>query len=235
MSNFFTKVSALGDLSQELFWKVTNKPHIGLESLSWSLCPNLLQQTSLIWPRSYRWPKARKWLASLVAGFQSHVEVNSEDIQQPTDQKLEHVVLFELKISGERFVAAVDYSDYSEADLEIASKVLLYFKMQYQKDTTYPDNVLPGGFVPNDQSLYNVLPALRRIQSNKYPLYDVYGRFSLEFASDIRRKAIELLSKQKHFIFEGGALRMRYSRFLKETSRASVCINLPEMAISVFA
>ena len=68
---------------------------------------------------------------------------------------------------------------------------------------------------------------LRRLRDARNFQFDVYGRFSTEFAGETRRRAIELLSDQNQFRFEGGLRKVKYLDFLKEIARAKICIDLP--------
>ena len=82
---------------------------------------------------------------------------------------------------------------------------------------------MPGG----GNELYQFVPHVRTIRDRKSFSYDVYGRFNLGFATDIRQRAVRLLSEQNEFKYEGGFVNVRYGRFLREVSQSRICIDLP--------
>ena len=209
------------DILREMLWKARSSSSDAFTP-SWSLDKDFLSNSHIQWPSKYEWPTAHKWVTHLKNGFECFLPVHITDIPQPR----KGMVQIELIHKDSRYDICIDYSDYNSFDINVAEKSLVYFKMQYRKQG-YPEvNVVPGGFVPNDVSLYKYLPHLR--SKNKHrPLYDVSGRFSLDFAKNIRTKAIDILKNQTEFEFVGGLKPMRYSRFLLEASRSAICINLP--------
>src|SRR2546422_6483286 len=59
------------------------------------------------------------------------------------------------------------------------------------------------------------------------PRLDVYGRFRLDYATQLRRDAIRHLTESADLRYVGGGGVVRYSRFLREVADAKICINLP--------
>jgi len=59
------------------------------------------------------------------------------------------------------------------------------------------------------------------------PRLDVYGRFRLDYATQLRRDAIRHLTDSADLRYVGGGGVVRYSRFLREVADAKICINLP--------
>lgn len=156
-------------------------------------------------------------------GLKRYVLFKKVNLPQPESP----LVCFTLTVDGRSRLCVIDYSDYTPIDESHADKALVYFKMQYALEGYGRSNVIPGGYIPNDVNLYRYLPRLRRIADRRESKYDVYGRFSLSFATEVRRKALFELTNQNKFLFEGSAQRMRYSRFLREAAESKICIDLP--------
>jgi hypothetical protein len=76
-------------------------------------------------------------------------------------------------------------------------------------------------------TIYWYLPYLRALRDRHDYSYDVYGRFGMRFAADVRSRAMTLLREQSRFRFEGGGTTVSRAAFLKEIARARVCIDLP--------
>jgi hypothetical protein len=213
-----------GSLARELAWK-TRSAFIppAVEPPSWTVDRSVLARCEISWPKTYDWPYAGKWVDPLYRGFLRLVRVRRAEIDQP----FRHVVLFQLHVAGQTHGVAIDYADRPEISDECAMQVLLYFKMQHRA-AGYPfRNIVPGGFLPAAQLLYGYLPLFRRVRDSGDFRYEVYGRFSTEFAEAGRKKAIDLLLQQQLFKYEGGLKRVRYSTFLHEAARSKICIDLP--------
>lgn len=191
--------------------------------LTWPLDPEALAALKIHWPTAYQWPTAAVWMDSLLPGLKKFVKIEPREIPQP----YKGIVLIEASLNGETHEVAIDYSDYSRVDEACVSRCPVYFKMQH-RDTGYPfENVIPGGFVPGSHALHAYLPSLRATRDRRQFSYDVYGRFSLKFASEVRKKATSLLRNQNQFHYEGGGGICRYSRYLQEVARSKICIDLP--------
>ena len=190
---------------------------------AWSVAPAELQEVSIRWPETYQWPEARLWVDQLLRGFRQRVPLEFAPLPQP----YKGTVLFQLVVRNRSHDVAIDYSDYPEINDESAAVAAVYFKMQHLRAGYERDNVLPGGYVPDSRKMYLQLPRLRRIRDRRDFAYDVYGRFSTEFAGATRRRAVEILSAQKDFKFEGGMSKVSHANFLKEVAHARICIDLP--------
>jgi hypothetical protein len=191
--------------------------------LSWPLDARELETVAIRWPTAYQWPPAIGWAEPLFTAFKKFISVEVEQVPQP----FRGVIMIQF-LSGETtHDIAIDYSDYPHIDEECAKKCSLYFKMQYRREGYPFEHILPGGFVPGHYSLYRFLLSLREIRDKRTFSYDVYGRFSLNFAKDVRQKATTLLASQNIFGYEGGSSTKRYSRYLREIARSKICIDLP--------
>jgi hypothetical protein len=175
------------------------------------------------WPSAYQWPLARKWVGSLMGEFRQHLPVQFSDIPQP----YRGIVLFQVATVGKLQTIAIDYSDASTLDLECLQQVSLYFKMQYARDGYEWNQVVPGGFVPADASLYRRLSYLRQLRDRQAFTYDVYGRFGRQLGTEIRTRAVEVLAQQQKFRYEGGLKKVPYRRSLQEVAQSKVCLDLP--------
>jgi hypothetical protein len=175
------------------------------------------------WPIKYQWPLAGHWVDSLRSGLATLVRVTGAEIEQP----YEGVVLLEVALDGVRHDVAIDYFDRPRLLPEVADRCRLVFKMQYAAGGYGYAHVVPGGYVPGKTSLYSYLPALHRIRDHSRPRFQVYGRFGSQYAQETRRRALELLSRQSRFRFEGSMVTRPYAAYLRETALSQVCIDLP--------
>lgn len=121
---------------------------------------------------------------------------------------------------------AVDYYDYTFVNQTCLNEVSIYFKMQHQPSGYGDPKVVPGGYVAGKRSLYDYYCRLRELR-RRAPKFDVYGRFSLRFASEIRSQAVALLQSESRFEFSGGTSLAFYMQSLREAARARVCIDMP--------
>jgi hypothetical protein len=182
-----------------------------------------LEHVSLRWPARYEWPDAKLWVNGLLTGFKKLIPIEIARIEQNHSG----IILFQLVVDGIPHDVTLDYFDLPRVIPECADRSLAYFKMQYSRDGYDSPNIIPGGYVPDSRKLYLYLPSLRSKRDKKEFEYEVYGRFSLDFAKDRRREAVELLHGQKRFRFEGGLTKVGYVDFLKQIARAKICIDLP--------
>ncbi len=191
---------------------------------TWKSDRTALSELVIRWPRAYEWEAARDWVDVLKMGFGRYARVELVD---DIPQTYKGTVLFEVERNGQRRHIAIGYSDYLAIDEDCADSSDLYFKMQYDKRGYGRENIVPGGYVPDGKRLYFHLRRVRALRERLDYQFDVNGRFSLNYAPEIRKKAIELLSGQKEFSFEGGLKTVSYHTFLKEVARSKICIDLP--------
>jgi hypothetical protein len=189
----------------------------------WRIDGSELERISLRWPAHYEWPNAKHWVEGLLTGFKKLVPVEIADLEQSHPG----IVLFQLVAAGKPHDIAIDYFDLPRVIPECADHSLAYFKMQFAREGYGSPNILPGGYVPDSRKLYLYLPRLRSKRDKREFDYEVYGRFSLDYAKDRRREAVELLQRQKRFRFEGGLTKVGYVDFLKQIARAKICVDLP--------
>lgn len=173
------------------------------------------------WPQAYGWPSAGIWVQALRDGLARYVRIEAAPIAQPFN----HVVLFAVTYRGSRFLVGVDYADNAHIDPACVKQCLVYFRMQHANAGYGDGRIVPGGY-STYPALYAHL-ARRRRSGCAAPAYDVYGRFGREPAAQIRGRAISLLGAQKLFRYEGRWKTVRYGRYLKEITRARICLDLP--------
>jgi hypothetical protein len=191
---------------------------------SWPINAKEAKGIIVRWPTAYEWPGAGQWMSDLLAGLGRLVRIEKGEVAQP----YVGVVIVELQKGPRRWQVAIDYSDkLDQFHADCLSHCVLYFKMQYRRGGYGSDRVIPGGYINLSSDYYRYLPGLRDLRDQRRPLFDVYGRFGLEFAGDLRRRAVEMLQRQDRFRFEGSLSRVRYLRSLEEAARAQVCIDLP--------
>lgn len=210
------------DLALEAAWRLV-PGRLPVTRRSWPLDAAWLDSAAVVWPSRYEWPLARKWVEPLRRSLERIVRVREQDLPQPYPG----IVVIQLVIDRHPRMVAIDYADKTPVNEQCVERADLYFKMQYRSEGYPWVHVVPGGFGPADDSVYRFLPRLRALAAERAPMFDVYGRFGLEFASDVRRDAIGRLSQSAEVTYQGGAGIVRYSRFLREAALAKVCINLP--------
>ena len=217
-----SKFQGWKDLALEVAWK-GGAGHGVAPNPAWDIDKSEIGDVGILWPTKYEWPDARNWMEGLITGFKKFVAVDGA----PIEQKFPGIVMFQILIGGKSHNITIDYFDLSTINEACAKDSAVYFKMQYSR-AGYPlRNVVPGGYVPDSRKLYLYLSSLRRVRDRREFDFDVYGRFSLDYAKDRRKQAIELLRDQNRFAFEGGLTKVGYVEFLKQISRAKICIDLP--------
>jgi hypothetical protein len=192
-------------------------------SPAWSIAPDELARLRIRWPKTYEWPDAGKWVHPVRNAMGRRVPLGRADIAQ----SVEGSVTFDLLDDGRRHVVVIDYRDDPSIHEHAADGALAYFKMQHRHEGYGRDNVFPGGYVPDIPMIYRYLPYLRARRDRREYEYDVYGRFSLRFAPDVRTRAMQLLNEQERFAFEGGLKMIGRAAFLKELTAAKIAIDLP--------
>lgn len=192
-----------------------------------------LSSAFIEWPSEYSYRPAHIWVDPIRTGLARYVPVRLVKTAAPDSGTEALPVTFNLVLEGQRYPVTIDYCDYMDRvyDAEARSS-LLYFKMQYRRsgytDRSYDaSRIVPGGYVTFTPHTYPYLPPVRRHADRKRYSTDVYGRFTLQFAKEIRQRAIELLNQQRDFRYEGGLANVRYSRFLLECAEAKLCLDLP--------
>jgi hypothetical protein len=177
----------------------------------------------VIWPETYSWPTFAAWVDSLRSGFASLTPV----VAGAEPCVLRDVVAIQFRHGGRTYDIGIDCGDLSDIPPENPGRFFLYFKMQFDR-RGYPwPNVLPGGFVPYGNRIYDVLGPIRRLRDRQDFRFDVYGRFGTGAGHDRRREVLDALAGQQAFQFEGGFRLMRHASFLTEVARSRICIDLP--------
>jgi hypothetical protein len=191
---------------------------------TWPVDPEQARGVAIRWPESYRCPEAGKWVNALRDGLKKTVPMKREPVPQSSDG----VVVFQLIRGKKAYDIAVDYWDYADRiDEGILARTACYFKMQYARTGYGSNRVIPGGYVAASRAVYHYLPYLRAVRESGIAAYDVYGRFGTRFAIQVRESAVQRLTNQDEFRYEGGLRMVRYSRYLRQVARAKICIDLP--------
>lgn len=210
----------------DYFWEFTHNDLSANKSkkeISWSFDENKAGRITIFWPKQYSWLPRAKWGEPIASALAYHVNVERKDIQQP----YQGIVLAEVLINGKIKKITFDTYDYTLFNTEAHKSSEIYFKYQFSADGYGFDNVFPAGYIPYEPNIYKWLMYLRHAKDKKHYCYDVYGRFGLDIATDVRSDVIKLLNSSKSLSFEGGGKKQRYSRFLKEISCSKICIDLP--------
>ncbi|MGZ4168709.1 MAG: glycosyltransferase family protein [Solirubrobacteraceae bacterium] len=175
------------------------------------------------WPTTYEWPAAAKWVSALHDGLARHVAVEPAEIAQP----FEGAVVIEVQTGGAAHPVAIDYFDRDRLLNSVVQSCELVFKMQYRAGGYGHQHVVPGGYMPGRPYLPRYLGGLRYLRDTGHPRFDVYGRFGLSYAPEVRRRAVEMLRAQEQFRYEGSLTLLPYSAYLREAALSHVCIDLP--------
>ena len=189
----------------------------------WKIEPEELKNVEIRFPAKYGCGEARTWMETLLFELRRRVRVSFVDLPQP----FRGTVLIQFVKNNRILDVAIDYSDYSDLVEESVAVAGLYFKLQFLREGYGRETIVPGGYLPDSWRIYRQLPKLRRLSDRNEFNFDVYGRFSLDYAANVRRGAVEILQKQNKFAFEGGLKKVRYIEFLREIARAKICLDLP--------
>ena len=136
----------------------------------------------VIWPETYSWPLFAAWADSLRSGLQSLTPV----VAGAEPCVIPDVITLQFRHGGKTYDIGIDVGDLSSIPPENPGRFFLYFKMQYDR-AGYPwANVVPGGFVPYGNRIYDVLGPIRRLRDRKDFRYDVHGRFGTGAGHDRR-------------------------------------------------
>jgi hypothetical protein len=206
------------DLAVETWWRARPCPEASAPP-SWPLREEALSATTVRWPERYGWPLADTWLDPVRRGLARWVRVETAAIEQP----YRSVAIFHVVLDGAAHEVALDYSDFMPLEPEAVSRCPVYFKMQHASEGYGYANVVPGGYISRD--VYPFLGRARSRRDRREFAHDVYGRFSPNRPS--RRRALSALTSQSAFAYLGGPRIVRYSRSLRETAAAKVCVDLP--------
>lgn len=180
------------------------------------------QRIRIFWPSSYPWPLTHKWLFPLLVEFQRNFVINFKPMPA-----YENAIFIEIEVDGKIYPIAIDAFDKVEINEYCAAEVMIYFKMQYAIEDYALSNIMPGGFIPAYSNIYLYLDKARKLRDRQTYLYDAYGRFGSRFAKTIRGQAVEKLSSQTRFSYQGGIGRVSYKESLFEAAQSKVCVDLP--------
>lgn len=190
--------------------------------LSWPLTSDERAQIRIRWPKRYGWEHEARMVRPLLRGLQAIVNVEPADVPQPHG----NIVVFEFVIDDVVLRVAVDHEDRTDLH-ETVDDFPVFFKLQHQREGYGRSHVRPGGYITNRFELYQLYPRFREMRRTLPPRYDVYGRFSLKFAADTRRRVIGILQEQTAFGFEGGLSVVTWNEYMREVCRARMVLHLP--------
>jgi hypothetical protein len=208
------------NLGLDLGWRLDGRRPAPV-ALSWPL-PVEASRIRIRWPARYGWQSAARLVGPYVDGLQALVELERTAIAQPGG----NIVVFEFELDGVAFPVALDYEDRPVLH-ETVDEYPLYLKLEHLREGYGRDHVVPGGYVSNRPELYRHFHRLRRYGLQRPPVYDVYGRFSLKYSPEVRKRALDVLEAQRAFSFEGGLELLVWSEYMRQVTRARVCLDLP--------
>lgn len=186
-----------------------------------------LEGVSIRWPAVLQKAEWHTWVEPLYYGLRARVPV----VVQEVAQELRGTVVIELCRGNRSYRVGLNTSDYPNL-VHVkgnggASPLSLEFKMQFRTGGYGVANIVPGGYVSDTVLVDWYARGPSRLRREQRFAYDVYGRFGLEFATEIRARAIGTLRSQSRVQFYGGDTKVSFREFLGEIARSRVCIDLP--------
>jgi len=213
----------MGEVIKDWAWKI-NRAYSPAVEPTWPVAAADRANVRLIWPDKYQWPESKHYFANLREGLGRLVRIEEGAVPQPKTGAI--VVRF--VAGGETHDIGLDACDYLDLiNEECLARVSCYFKMQYRRGGYGDERIKPGAYVNSSPYFYRYLARLRQIKDRESPLHEVYGRFGLEFAADVRQRAVGMLNAQTEFRYTGSTATVRYGQYLREIARSQVCIDLP--------
>jgi hypothetical protein len=190
---------------------------------TWPLSQEELARIVVTWPAEYQWPPGRLIVETIKDGFVSLGVTRVRRIPQTH----EGVHILTCSVDEQEHTVVLDYSDYHDFINEAAlADCSVYIKLQFRRDGYRDSRIIRGGYMTTGSHFYRYyLPFRRKYLRDKR--IDVVGRFGFRFQGDLRRKAVALLSAANDLHFVGSAGKVRYSRFLRETAAARLCLHMP--------
>lgn len=210
--------SAVYEKLHEIAWlAAVSRPYVdNIQDLS-------TKDIKIVWPQEYSLSETAKWADAILSALSLYATIQRTAVVQSDDA---HISAF-ISINDSTLIPITfDFSDYPMLDTKLVAHNTPYFKLQLAKTIAIPDNVYPGGYLPNDPIIYNLLGHLRDRRLKTEPRFDVYGRFGKLYGFEQRSACIDTLAKCGHPM-HGGFAFVRYSRFLDEASSSRICIDLP--------
>ena len=213
--------AAWGALGHQVAWRLAgHRPEP--RPLSWPLAPRDAEAIRIDWPERYGWQSTGQMLTPLRRGLEALVRVETAEIPQPQH----NMAVIRLHVDGRSMEVGIDFEDRPVLH-DSADALALVFKMQHQIEGYGRENVAPGGYVTKRQDLYRHYPTLRRFGDRRSDKYELYGRFSLKYAPEIRREVTGRLEAQQRFDFEGGLEVVTWGEYMREVCRSRMCLDLP--------
>ena len=189
VTRLYQRLRGAGQAGATVLSSQIHRSAVPATTATWPLETGLAKRMHVRWPVAYEWAPAGKWVDGLRAAIAERVPVAAAELEQ----RYEGAVLIEVELDGVSHSVAIDYFDRDRLLDEVVARCALVFKMQYRAEGYDNPTVVRGGYVPARPYLARYLPALRHVRDRSAPKFDVYGRFSLSYAPDYRRRAVEAL------------------------------------------
>jgi glycosyl transferase family 1 len=205
---------------------------LGLQSpardAAWKVTGEELRGVAVRWPTTLQWAPGQVWVEPLFHGIRSRLPVKVTEIPQ----RLSGTVVIEMQRGQRTFRIALNCSDYPDlthigTDAGVHEGLDLEFKMQYRVGGYGRETIVPGGYVSDSMLVDWYARGPRRLRQRQRFSWDVYGRFGLQFATEVRTTAISALQNQDRVKFFGGGKKVGYPEFLAEVGRSKICLDLP--------
>ncbi len=201
LSRYVNAIKNLDDVLVELVWRL-HEEHVSTSEPSWEL-PASVSGLVIEWPTAYNWGPTVLWMRHLLTALRQVVRVERTAIAQ--EPGAEGIVVTRFSYQGKVHRVVIDFSDYMDRICEpVLGEATCYFKMQFRRDGYGDARIIPGGYPVASPYSYRFLSRLRRNAEREPKLYNIYGRFGLTFAAEVRQKAMDLLSECPTLAMWGG-------------------------------
>ncbi len=191
----------------------------------WKLGPGVRESITIGWP--HLGAKPGVFTATLQQAFRQTFRV--EEIDAPISDRA--IARFEVRHSGGVIPVVLDFRDKDDLVEEHVPSSAVYLKMQFRQEGYAERKVMPAGYVTGLDLVIPALGDLRARRDRASEKFDVYGRFGMHSAESIRRSAVQALSNQADFQYEGGVEIVRFGQYLLEMAESRICLDLPGQGV----
>lgn len=190
---------------------------------TWPLTTAERERVQIVWPSSYQWAPTAVFAETVKRSLSRLGVLRVEN----TPQHQSGVVRLRCTVDGRSHIVAIDFADRPQSiNDEALAECSVYFKFQYHQRGYRDSRILPGGYPVMRLDYYRCYRPFRAWYEHRSRI-DVLGRFSLEFQSELRGRAVKMLSAAGDIRYVGAGPRARYCRFLRESASARLTLDLP--------
>ena len=213
------------DIKEELFMRMGKDSSI-VSDFTWTIDNSDASHTHIFFPEMKVMQESMPWVQHIFWSMKKIFKTTHDAGLNIMNR--DACVVIRIEYMEKSYFVTFDFSDYMDhINNEALDCSICYFKMQFDRDGYSDKRIVPGGYTNNSPHVYKYIPFLRSNVDKVNDKRDVYGRFGMRYASDIRKKAINILNMQMKFSYEVSATLIRHSASLIEASNSKICIDLP--------